>query len=147
MFYFRYLCLYALSGDLRILCCVFCTICRKLLWIVHFCIASSCSLTFIIFLNVIGCHWHQSIYIEMKSEIIKKCWTPLDVTTTCTNVSFKTHLKMYVHFQQRYLLIGSVSSPGASFEHDIHDNILHMHVITFYYIIIHSLPPFDIFCQ
>jgi hypothetical protein len=32
---------------------------------------------------------------------------------------------------KRYVFIWSVSSFGASFEHDVLDNILHMYVITF----------------
>ena len=54
MFYLRWLCLFAHSGDQHILCCVFvlfffvlCTLCCQFLWIAHVWLPLRYSLTFI----------------------------------------------------------------------------------------------------
>jgi len=73
--YLRYLCLLAHSGVLHKLCCVFalvfivlCTLCCKIIWIVHAWVPLQYSLTFIQSYSKTN-HWTVTIYLSSSYKV------------------------------------------------------------------------------
>jgi len=104
IFCLRYLCLFAYSGVLHILCCVFvlfvlvlCTPCCQFLWIVHFWLPLRYSLTFILHVCIGFCDFYCFVFFVIWTFVL---WFSFWVCTVAT-----VELCSDRHFTQEHSLV------------------------------------------